>query len=69
MDPQTQEMLRAAEQAVAQLVERCRQDGALCRHSPRTVAWVGRTSRWLLYALAALQRSLTRPADDHAPPS
>jgi hypothetical protein len=65
MDQQTQELVGAGEQAVARLVERWRQDGPLCQHSPRTVAQVGPTGKWLLHAVARLPLKLTlsRPGD------
>jgi len=40
MDQQTQEMLRAAEEAVNRLVEACRKEGPLYKADPRAVAQV-----------------------------
>ena len=62
MDPQTQETLRAAEEAVTRLVEQCRKDGPLYQRSPRAVAQVSRNSKWLLHAIASLRRELSAPA-------
>jgi hypothetical protein len=67
VDSSTQEMLRAAEQTVSRLAECCNPNSPLCRRSPRGAALVGRMSRWLLFALAALQRQLQ--ADDEHQPS
>jgi hypothetical protein len=55
VDPETLNTLRAAERAVARLLEECRKGGPLYVASPRAVAQVSRTGRWLLNALAALR--------------
>jgi hypothetical protein len=65
VDPETLNTLRAAERAVARLVEACRKGGPLYAASPRAVAQVSRTGKWLLNALAALRpelRAAARPA-------
>jgi hypothetical protein len=56
----------AAEEAARRLVAECRKGGALYRHSPRAVAQVSRTARWLLNALERLRREL-RGSDAAAP--
>lgn len=58
MNPETEEMLRAAEDAVNRLVERCDKASPLYRGNPRAVAQVSRTGKWLLNALAALRNAL-----------
>jgi hypothetical protein len=65
MDPQTQETVRAAEEAVGRLVEACRKGGPLYARSPRAVAQASRTAKWLLNAIAAL-RALDVPGGDAA---
>jgi hypothetical protein len=61
MDPQTQGVVHAAEEAVARLVEASRNPGPLYVRSPREVAQVSRTAKWLLNATAALSRALAPP--------
>lgn len=63
MNPETQEMLRAAEDAVSRLVERCCKTGPLYQSSPKTVAQVSRTAKWLPNALATLRRKMPATAD------
>jgi len=58
MNPQTEKTLRAAEDAVARLVEACGKDTPLYKQRPRAVAQVSRTGKWLLNAIAALRREL-----------
>ena len=67
MDPATQNALRAAERAVTQLVKECRKPGPLYARSPRAVAQVSRTGKWLLNAIAALRRELNtaRAEEEH----
>lgn len=67
MNPETQKTLRAAEDAVSRLVECCCKTGPLYQSSPKTVAQVNRTAKWLLNALAALRRELPPPADQPQP--
>ena len=62
MDPTTSNALRAAERAVTRLVEECVKDGPLYAESPRAVAQIGRTGKWLLNAIAALRRELREAA-------
>ena len=61
MDPQTQETIRAAGEAVARLVEACRKGDPLYARSPKAVAQVSRTGKWLLNALATLRQVLKAP--------
>lgn len=65
MNRQTEETLRAAEEAVTRLVEQCSKDGPLYKRSPRKVAQVSRTGKWLINAVAALRQELT--AQEEAP--
>jgi hypothetical protein len=62
VNPSTLNTLRAAEEAVTRLIERCRKPGPLYRRSPKAAAQVNRTSKWLLNAIAALHRELKKPA-------
>jgi hypothetical protein len=63
VDARTWSALRAAEAAATRLVEACRKGGPLYARSPKAVAQVSRTGKWLLNALAALHRDLNA-ADD-----
>jgi hypothetical protein len=65
MDPDSQASLRAAVVAVTHLIEVCRPRGPLYPLEPRAAAQVNRTSKWLLNAIAALQRKLDAAADNH----
>ena len=58
MDPETLNTLRAAERAVARLVEECRKGGPLYARDPKAVAQVSRTGKWLMYATERLRRAL-----------
>jgi hypothetical protein len=62
MDPSTQNTMRDAEEAVTHLVEQCRKPGPLYKRCLRAVAQVSRTGKWLLNAIAALNRELKKPA-------
>ena len=62
MKPYQLNTLRAAEEAVNRLVEECRKNGPLYPRSPKAVAQVSRTGKWLLHAIAALHRELKKPA-------
>jgi hypothetical protein len=62
VDPETLNTLRAAERAVARLVEECRKGGRLYAQDPKAVAQVSRTGRWLLYATDRLRRALDVPS-------
>ncbi len=64
MDPQTLKKIDDAEEAVAQLVEESRKPGPLYKESPRAVAQVSRTSKWLLNAIKTLRRELKLPSTD-----
>jgi hypothetical protein len=61
MDEQTQEMLRAAEQAVSQLVEFCRRHSTSQPAVLRARFFLGRTSHWLLHAISHFRRALQAP--------
>lgn len=58
MSQTTSEIVRAAHEAVDRLVAECRKGGPLYRLRPKQVAQVSRTAKWLLNALAALDRDL-----------
>jgi hypothetical protein len=60
MNPETQAALRDAEQVVKRLLKHCGKHGSLYRASPRAVAHVSRRSKWLLNALATLDRELRK---------
>jgi hypothetical protein len=64
MDPQTSNVLRAAEEAVTCLVEACRKGAPLYVRNPKAVAQVSRTGKWLLNALAVLRRALGSSATE-----
>jgi hypothetical protein len=64
VDESTQNMLRAAEEAVARLVEECHKGGALYSRNPRIVAQVSRTGKWHLSAIAALRKVLDAPCGE-----
>jgi hypothetical protein len=55
--------IRAAEDAVTRLVEECRKNGPLYARNPKAVAQVRRTGKWLLNAIAALDRDLKAPCE------
>jgi len=61
MDPQLENTLRAAEEAVSRLVEACSKPGPVYARNPRVVAQVSRTGKWLLNAIAALRKALASP--------
>src|SRR5262249_26412309 len=61
MDPQLENTLCAAEEAVSRLVEACGKPGPVYARNPRAVAQVSRTGKWLLNAIAALRKALTAP--------
>ncbi len=58
MDQKTKEMLRAAEEAVANLVAGCCNAGPLHSRCRREAAQVSRTGKWLLNAVKALRSAL-----------
>ena len=58
MNAQTRKVLRAAEQAATRLVEACHKGSPLYARSPKAIAQVSRTGKWLLNAIAALRREL-----------
>jgi hypothetical protein len=62
VNPETLELLRAAEDSVTRLLERCSKTGPLYPRSPRAVAQVSRTGKWLLNAVTALRADLGRAA-------
>jgi hypothetical protein len=64
VDPVTPDALRAAEEAVHRLVRECRRGGSLYARDPRAVTRLGRTARWLLWAIASLRRALATPRAD-----
>jgi hypothetical protein len=66
MDPETLEILCAAEEAVRRLAQECRRGGRVYHRSPRAVAQVGRNAKWLLSAIAALHRAFDDGGDGGA---
>ncbi len=62
MNVRTRNVLRAAEKAVGRLVEECRKGTPLYARSPKAIAQVSRTGKWLLNATAALSRELSAAA-------
>ncbi len=68
MDPKIEAMLRTAEEAVNRLVAGCGKTGKLYQRSPRSVAQVSRTGKWLLSAVGALRKELTA-APKHQEPA
>lgn len=54
--------VRAAEKSVARLVEACQKHGRLYVKNPKAVAQVSRTGKWLLNAIADLNKVLNTPA-------
>ena len=65
MDPQTQHTIETALEAINQLAEACRKNGPLYHQHPREATQVNRNAKWLLNALANLNRSLN--SDEPAP--
>ena len=61
MNPESQEMLPAAQEIVTCLVERCAKTGPLYPANPKAVAQVSRTGKWLINAIVALDRALEAP--------
>ena len=57
MNDAESETVRAAEETVGRLVETCQKSGPLYSQSPRAVAQVSRTSKWLLNAIQKLCRA------------
>jgi hypothetical protein len=58
MNRRTLNAVASAEDSVKQLIEECRKDGPLYQRSPREVAHVSRTSKWLLNAIGKLRGCL-----------
>jgi hypothetical protein len=56
--------VRAAEEAVARLLQECRKGGPLYVEHPPVVAQVNRTARWLLSAITRMKRALGTPTED-----
>ncbi len=66
MDSQLPETVRAAEEAVGELVNVCRKRGVLYQRHPKVVAQVSRTAKWLLNAIGVLRRAWEDPCLDQA---
>jgi len=58
MTLETQAAVDTAAQAVHQLIGACRKGGPLYTQSPRAVAQVSRTAKWLLSAIDRLRRDV-----------
>jgi hypothetical protein len=63
MNKQTLRTIRTAEESVTQLVGECAKPNPLYRRSPRIVAQVSRTAKWLRNAIRALYREIDKPAE------
>jgi hypothetical protein len=59
MNRRTRTVVHSATQAVRRLVEVCHKGGPLYSQSPKAVAQVSRTAKWLLNAIARLEQELT----------
>ena len=64
MDESNRNTLRAAEEAVAALVEACRKDGTIYPRDPKAVAQVSRTGKWHLNAIASMRKALDKSCTD-----
>jgi hypothetical protein len=60
----TLNMLRAAEEAVSQLINECRKNGPVYARAPRAFAQVTRTGKWHLNAITSLRKALDTAAND-----
>jgi hypothetical protein len=67
MTPEMKHLIGNVAQTVNQLIAECRKGGPLYVQSPRSVAQVSRTAKWLRNAIERLQRELA--AHDDKPPS
>ena len=63
MTPEMKHLVGNVAQTVNQLIAECRKGGPLYVQSPRNVAQVSRTAKWLRNAIDRLQREL-RAHDD-----
>jgi hypothetical protein len=61
MIPDLLETIRLTQEAVSRLVEACRKQSPLYRQHPQTVAQINRTAKWLLSAIAGLNKKLATP--------
>jgi len=64
VEPSTTDTIRVAEESVTQLVEACRKNGPLYNQNAKACAQINRTGKWLLNAIAALNKALTTPCID-----
>ncbi len=58
------EIFRAAEESVSHLIQACRKSRPLYHHNPKLTAQVTRTTKWLLNAIAALNKSLDTSTEE-----
>jgi len=63
MNPDTLAAMQSAQEAVTRLVGTCQKESQLYKQNPRAVAQVSRNSKWLLNAIALLQRELENPCN------
>lgn len=56
MNTSANPIIQKTEKVVRQLVEECQKNGALYQANPRAIAQVSRTSKWLLNAIAQLNK-------------
>ena len=63
MTPEMNHLVGTVAQTVNQLIVECRKGGPLYVQSPRNVAQVSRTAKWLRNAIERLQRELAARDD------
>jgi hypothetical protein len=66
MTPEMNHLVGTVAPASNRLIAECRKGGPLYVQSPRSVAQVSRTAKWLRSAIARLQRELDTPNDNPA---
>lgn len=64
MNRRTRTVVPSATQAVRRLVEVCHKGGPLYSQSPRAVAQVSHTAKWLLNAIARLEQERSLSSND-----
>jgi hypothetical protein len=64
MDESLLNTLRAVEETVRSLIEKCRKNGRIYLRDPRAVAHVSRTGKWHLNAIANLRKVFDAPGDE-----
>lgn len=64
MNTSANPILQKTEKVVRQLVEECQKHGPLYQANPRAVAQVSRTGKWLLNAIAQLNKQPDHPKEN-----